>query len=202
MFLLENTFTVDSTSIQSSDSLFVRSLDVVPLSNMEESAYANLDSTASLEKSFQPTGFLAKFVTMDEEDEGKKATADSSFVGQALSKVTRNMLVEARFNRVDALYTGLGVQRSFLKKDKFELKAVLGYSFGYEEWSPRIEGEWALDPEDQSNRIWAQFGNVTASRLHSTYYADLIQTVPILLGFDDYNDYYVTPTLNLDLLIV
>ena len=100
------------------------------------------------------------------------------------------MLVEARFNRVDALYTGLGVQRSFLKKDKFELKAVLGYSFGYEEWSPRIEGEWALDPEDQSNRIWAQFGNVTASRLHSTYYADLIQTVPILLGFDDYNDYY------------
>ena len=115
-FLLENTFTVDSTSIQSSDSLFVRSLDVVPLSNMEESAYANLDSTASLEKSFQPTGFLAKFVTMDEEDEGKKATADSSFVGQALSKVTRNMLVKARFNRVDALYTGLGVQRSFLER--------------------------------------------------------------------------------------
>ena len=190
VFLLENTFTVDSTSIQSSDSLFVRSLDVVPLSNMEESAYANLDSTASLEKSFQPTGFLAKFVTMDEEDEGKKATDDSSFVGQALSKVTRNMLVEARFNRVDALYTGLGVQRSFLKKDKFELKAMLGYSFGYEEWSPRIEGEWALDPEDQSNRIWAQIGNVTASRLHSTYYSGFIQSVPILLGFDDYNDYY------------
>ena len=28
------------------------------------------------------------------------------------------------------------------------------------------------------------------SRLHSTYYADLIQTVPILLGLTDYNDYY------------
>jgi len=79
VFLLENTFTVDSTSIQSSDSLFVRSLDVVPLSNVEESAYANLDSTASLEKSFQPTGFLAKFVTMDEEDERQETTKDSSF---------------------------------------------------------------------------------------------------------------------------
>ena len=190
VFLLENTFTVDSTSIQSSDSLFVRSLEVVPLSNMEESAYANLDSTASLEKSFQPTGFLAKFVTMDDEDEEKEVTDDSSFIGQALSGVTRNMLVEARFNRVDALYTGLGVRRSFLKKDKFELKAVLGYSFGYEEWSPRIEGEWVLDPEDQNNRIWAQFGHVTTPRLHNTYYSSLIQSVPILLGFDDYNDYY------------
>ena len=37
------------------------------------------DSTASLEKSFQPTGFLAKFVTMDEEVE-EEAKDDSSLL--------------------------------------------------------------------------------------------------------------------------
>lgn len=190
VFLLENTFTVDSTSIQSSDSLFVRSLDVVPLSNMEESAYANLDSTASLEKSFQPTGFLAKFVTMDEEDERQETTKDSSYFGQAWSRVTQNMVVEARFNRVDALYAGLGLERRFLEKDRLELKAVVGYSFGYKEWNPRIEGEWVLDPENRRNRIWAQSGKITTPRLNNTYYPSTIQAVPILFGFDDYNDYY------------
>ncbi len=189
VFLLENTFTVDSTSIQSSDSLFVRSLDVVPLSNMEESAYANLDSTASLEKSFQPTGFLAKFVTMDEEVE-EEAKDDSSFVGQAISRVTQHIVLEARFNRVDALYTGIGVERSFLDGDKLGLKAALGYSFGYKEWSPRIEGEWVLDPENRRNSIWAQLGSVTTPRLANTYYPNMIQAIPLLFGFEDYNDYY------------
>jgi hypothetical protein len=190
VFMLENTFSVDSTSIQSSDSLFVRSLDVVPLSINEESAYANLDSTASLEKSFQPTGFLAKYVTMDFDGERQETTGDSSIVGQAWSRVTQHMVVEARYNRVDALYAGLGLERRFLEKDRLELKAVVGYSFGYKEWSPRIEGEWVLDPENRRNRIWAHSGKITTPRLNNTYYPSTIQAVPILFGFDDYNDYF------------
>ena len=84
-------------------------MDVVPLSNIEESAYANLDSTASLEKSFQPTGFLAKFVTMDEEDERQETTKDSSYFGQAWSRVNSRSGSKTSYE-----YNKVKIQHKFL----------------------------------------------------------------------------------------
>ena len=48
---------VDSTTIDHSDSLFAATIDVIPLSKVELDAYDSLDSTATLEKAFQPKDF-------------------------------------------------------------------------------------------------------------------------------------------------
>lgn len=188
-FLLENSVTVDSLSIQSSDSLFVRSLDVVPLSQEEESAYATLDSTASLEKSFQPTGFLAKYVTMN--DEENDADSDTSSTRNPLwSKLGNMFTTELRYNRVDALYLGVGLSFDFSPDDRLNVAFTRGYSFGYEQAGYRFETSYQWDPDQSRNRFWASIGSETAERFEQVFYPRLFLSFPVLLGFEDYNDYY------------
>jgi type IV secretory pathway VirB3-like protein len=187
IFLLENSFTVDSVAMQSSDSLFVRSLDVVPLSSDEVSAYSTLDSTATLEKSFQPTGFLAKYVNMEDEDSSSDSTSTHS---EFLSKATSLFTSELRYNRVDALYLGLGLNYDFTKDDRFNFQISRGYSFGYQEWSYSLTSSYQWDPEQTRNRLWFGMGSETESRLARTFYPSIFLSIPVLLGFEDYNDYY------------
>src|SRR5690606_24846020 len=52
---------VDTVSVKR-DSLFLRSAIVVPLTGAEMKAYEEIDSTSTLDKAFQPTGFLARFI--------------------------------------------------------------------------------------------------------------------------------------------
>ena len=61
----ETWMTVDSTTIGHSDSLFAATIDVIPLSKVELDAYDSLDSTATLEKAFQPKGFLVRFLDIN-----------------------------------------------------------------------------------------------------------------------------------------
>src|SRR5699024_4142011 len=68
LYKQEDTFTIDSTSVDS-DSLIALQVSTVPLSQAEEQAYATLDSTATLEKAFKPSGFLARFVDDDDDEE-------------------------------------------------------------------------------------------------------------------------------------
>lgn len=120
----DDLFAVDSTTI-SSDSLFNRNIDTVPLSDDEEEAYATLDSTATLEKAFKPTGFLSRFI--DEEDE------DEASGPGFLSSIPGNISPTVRYNRVDELHAGLTY--SVDPVDNLELRISGGYSTGYEEWS-------------------------------------------------------------------
>src|SRR5699024_8127095 len=61
LYKQDNTFAIDSTTA-GSDSLIARQVGTVPLSEAEEEAYATLDSTATLDKAFKPSGFLARFI--------------------------------------------------------------------------------------------------------------------------------------------
>ena len=62
---------VDSVRVEQ-DSLLAQTALAVPLEDIEQEAYARIDSTMTLDKAYQPTGFLARFIKDDEEDEKKK----------------------------------------------------------------------------------------------------------------------------------
>src|SRR5699024_8315333 len=106
LYKQEDTFTIDSTSVDS-DSLIARQVSTVPLSQAEEQAYATLDSTATLEKAFKPSGFLARFVDDDEEEDAESDTSDSDHRFNPLQNIPGSIRPDARFNRVDELFAGL-----------------------------------------------------------------------------------------------
>lgn len=198
--------TVDSTTIDRSDSMFVNSVDVVPLSQKEEMAYGTLDSTTSLEKEFRPTGFLTRFIDFDEDDDGNSdvrvSNSNSGNSRPAGSSGTKNykgpgpirqfishLSVDARYNRVDAVYGGLEHERRYAD-NRVRSRVNLGYSTGYRELN--YGGSLAWWPLKNTRRF-ALFGGYhaeTQTRYDSDMYKMVLTSTLPLFGYDDYFDYY------------
>lgn len=69
----EQVLRVDSVAV-ARDSTFAGLADKVPLSEREREAYAAIDTSLRLERAFRPTGFLARLLVRDmEEEEGEEA---------------------------------------------------------------------------------------------------------------------------------
>lgn len=174
-------FSVDSTTIQD-DSLFVQSVGTVPLSNEEEEAYSSLDSTATLEKAFQPTGFFSRFV--DVEDDG----GDEGGNG-ILSGIPGEISPVPRYNRVDELYAGL--KYSVYLADPLRMELAGGYSTGYEEWSYGASMHYRWFSEGGFYGLTgAGYEAVTQPRYNSQVYSPGFTVVTNLMGQSDYYDYY------------
>lgn len=175
----DDLFAVDSTTINS-DSLFIRNLDTVPLSDEEQEAYATLDSTATLEKAFRPTGFFSRFI--DEENNG--SGSGSGFLGNlpgSLSPVVR-------YNRVDELYAGLNYSLDPIQK--LELRTSGGYSTGYDTWSYWAGFTYDLYRGRFSQEAGFDYKARTALRYPSKIYTPAMTLPGNLLGYTNYFDYY------------
>lgn len=180
----DNVFSVDSTTV-SSDSLITRQINTVPLSAEEEQAYSSLDSTATLEKAFQPSGFLSGAVNNSGDDAG---TGLFSF----LDEIPGSLSPDLRYNRVDELFAGLRYSIS-TKKDKLELRAKGGYSTGYEDWNygGGLTLQW-LDGDRIESSVGWDYTAQTATRFNSYIYKPYYTIIPNLLGDKGYFDYYRT----------
>lgn len=177
----EDLFSVDSTTIDN-DSLFVKAVKSVPLSNDEEEAYATLDSTTTLEKAFKPSGFLARFMD-DEEDNGDNG--EDGF----LSKIPGNLAPAVRFNRVDEFY--LGLKYGIGLWERINLNVNGGYSTGYEEWGYGAGLEYNLIESDNIDQlIGAKYSAQTTPQYQSNIYGSYITSLTNLLGERDYYNYY------------
>jgi hypothetical protein len=179
----EDRFSVDSTTVQS-DSLIAQQVNTVPLSTEEELAYATLDSTATLEKAFKPSGFLVNL--LDDEEEGEKS--DSGFLS-FLDEVPGNITPDGRYNRVDQAFVGL--RYSIDVTDWLGIRGQGGYSTGYREWSygGGLTVEW-LQQKWGSAVIGGEYRAGTETRYHSHIYNPYYTTLPNLLGHKGYFDYY------------
>lgn len=196
--------TVDSTTIGKSDSMFVNSVDVVPLSEKEEVAYGSLDRTTSLEKEFRPKGFLARFIDFgdDEEDEfddsSVVSTSDSSNTSgktykrkepSAISKFISNLSPEARFNRVDAVYAGLKHEKRYADR-RVRSQVNLGYSTGYQAFNHGVNLSWW--PLKKTRRLALTIGYDVSTKesYNSEMFGEVFSSFLPLVGYDDYFDYY------------
>ncbi|WP_171032894.1 DUF5686 and carboxypeptidase-like regulatory domain-containing protein [Fodinibius saliphilus] len=180
LYKKEDLFSVDSTTV-SSDSLIYKQVDTVPLSAEEEEAYVTVDSTATLEEAFKPTGFLAQFM---EEDENSN-TGPFSFLGE----VPGNISPDARYNRVDELFAGL--KYNIKLTDRLRLDAKGGYSTGYKKWSygGGLNLNW-LQKEKVSAFVGAHYNAETTPRNKSRIYSPFYSSIPNLMGYKGYFDYF------------
>lgn len=201
LYTQEDRMSVDSTTINNSDSLFVATVDVVPLSKKEKEAYNGLDSTATLEKAFRPQGFLTRFLDLDEDDdddssvsadsnsENNKKTRTGRVAEKSLYKFRKNFSVLGRYNRVDALFAGLKFHKTF-GDNKIYTSARIGYSTGYDEITHGAIV--SVYPLKKSHRlatfIGYDFG--TETRNSSELYSMVMTSGLALFGNPDYFDYY------------
>ena len=124
----------DTTTI-SADSTQFDGL-AVPLSNEEETAYASIDSTQTLEKAFAPKGLIGRLINLTEdndEDGGGGSVSISAGGGSATdstSATSSNLDLGFRprlwFNRVEGLHVGGRPHVRF--GDQIELYALGGYA--------------------------------------------------------------------------
>lgn len=91
----------------------------VPLTATEERAYAEIDSTMTMQRAFKPRGLMASVVQFDEDERR------GGWLGA-------NMRPLLRRNRVEDFHLGAAVGRTF---GKLQLEARVAYSTGLEEWS-------------------------------------------------------------------
>lgn len=184
LYQKEEQFSIDSTTINS-DSLIIKQIDTVPLSVDEEQAYATLDSTATLEKAFKPSGFLARFVDTGDGEDQNSDSGPFSF----LSKVPGSINPDARYNRVDQVYAGL--RYSIDVQKWLELRGKGGYSFGYDEWNygGGLSLHWLKNSWLESTIGW-DYSAQTVTRYNSRIYKPYYTIIPNLLGHPGYFDYY------------
>ena len=163
----------------------------IPLSVDERQAYATIDSSASLEEAFKPSGFLARFID-DEEDKdqqdnrGERSEDDRPSL---LSRIPGSFSPLMRFNRVDELFGGL--RYNLYPASGLELFLDGGYSTGYRDWSYGAGGEWEwLDGGVLSSSLGIHYRAETATQNSSPIYAPYFTIIPNLLGNTNYFDYY------------
>ena len=171
---------VDSVRVEQ-DSLLVQTGLAVPLDDIEQEAYARIDSTMTLDKAYEPKGFLARFVKEDEESKNKKD-------GEKGRKLPFRFKPEVWFNRVDGGHLGSKISVGS-SRSRAAFAGEGAYNFGLERWS--FDGK-ATVRWGTSNRGFVSLegfrGTDTRhrSRLYSRYEVSLRQ----IRGLEDYFDFF------------
>ena len=175
---------VDSAAV-ASEAAFA-SGTVVPLEPREAAAYAELDSTDTIEEAFQPTGPLARFIDMTAEDDGGSISAGSD---ASVSSLGISFSPSLWFNRVEGLHLGATATRRI--GERVAVYAGGGYSAEPELFTYRGGAE-LLVPTPGAVRLTAALGveRAVSRRTASDFHGRLINSAGMLVGEPDYFDYY------------
>jgi hypothetical protein len=181
LYQSEDLVKVDSSRIRlNPDTAFTANPEVVPYSQDEETAYTKLDSTMTLEKAYQPSGPLARFVKVevhnDDEQSGKKS-------GQNLFS---NISPIFTFDRVDAATVGLSKKLDF---SRFNFNVFGGYKTGRQDWFYGAEAKVSLKKLEHWQFL-VKYYDKTDTRYQSYSYPQLFTSIHTLLGYRDYFDFY------------
>ncbi|MEE9169431.1 MAG: DUF5686 family protein, partial [bacterium] len=173
---------VDSTTVkQNSDSVFAASPEVVPLSESEEEAYTELDSTMTMAKAFKPSGPLARFVKIDEDEDGDGSDRDKG------SKFPISFRPQLSYNRVDGAHLGLGLRNRPHKNLVLDVSAA--YKTFMKEWAYQARARYSF-AKHRRGSLELSYRRDTEQRYHSENFSKATTGFLPLFGSDDYFDYY------------
>ena len=163
------------------DSLFTNSELVVPLTPVQQKAYAGIDSTQTLEKAFKPKGFLSRFVKTDDnqKDHGKKHHPKHLF------SIDDYFQPQLWYNRVDEAHIGLDVTAPQLSKYT-SFGGFGGYDTGSKRTFYGFNGKF-------DHKRWSaglSYKDTSVPISGSDNYTQGEASVLPLLGYRDYFDYY------------
>ncbi|MBT6149152.1 MAG: hypothetical protein HOH74_27190, partial [Gemmatimonadetes bacterium] len=162
------------------------------------------------EKVLRPTGFLVRFMDFDDEideeqDESGGGTINvtvnsgESSPGRPLRRKwwqVADYSPSGRFNRVEEALLALGAQRQAWG---LKLRGKVGFSSGLEKVSFNVGGRRQWDDEGRSAYVDAGYHRGGGSHYTSDTYPVFLNTAQVLLGEDDYFDYYWSQGLALDI---
>jgi hypothetical protein len=177
---------IDTVSVKR-DSLFLKSPIVVPLTNVEEKAYADLDSTKTLDEAFRPKGFLARFIDDDEDSNPRSVRVGGQRGGNSSKKFKGSLSPDIRFTRVDGL--NLGASLSYPLSRRVSLLGGGGYSFSSEmaDYTGGLRFSYA-----KARRFTNEFRYTarTQNRYQSITSSSVISSSNMIVGTADYFDYF------------
>jgi Family of unknown function (DUF5686)/CarboxypepD_reg-like domain len=176
----------DSLSI-AHDSLFTATKEIIPLSETEELAYREIDSTLTMEKAFKPTGFIADMAEFLDDDDSDSSDSKGSFLPAGIAPVFW-------FNRVDEFHIGASYEHTFFKRLLMSLESA--YNTGIHRWSYGSSLEYQFGKR-RTAWIKAHYGESSATRYFSESYSRLVASLYSLFAGPDYFDYYRKRGLNL-----
>lgn len=181
LYKKSDTFSVDSTAIDS-NSFINPNFETIPLSEDEEEAYATIDSTASLEDAFKPSGFLARFVEEDDDEQSGGGTF------QFLNKIPGQFSPLLRYNRVEEVFAGLDYDIDIVSGLNLRLRG--GYGTGQKMWN--YGGGLSLDLLNSTSvdlTAGAGYYDKVKTRYDSHIYTPFYTSIPNLFGSSGYFDY-------------
>ena len=185
LYASEEVLRVDSLAV-AQDSSFARLADKVPLSAREQAAYATIDSTMQFKKAFRPTGFLARLWVKEQAEERAAEERAEQTAGRVGPSRWRSVSLKPalRYDRVGGAHLGLGGNRGLF--GSLEAGAAAGYNVGLERWSYRGRVGW----QRTAGKVALEYGKGPVPRTPSDSYTPLLNSGQLLLGLDDYFDYY------------
>ena len=172
---------VDTAAVEA-DTLLDLPSAAVPLSAREAEAYAEIDSTETLEEAFRPSGPLARFVDVDGDDEEE---GDGNGGGPDLPDW---LDVEPLlwFNRVEAAHVGLAADVRLPGRGTATVRG--GYQTGPRTWTYGAGTRWPFG-ENGRLALSADYRYGTEPRYASDVYGRFLNSAAVLLGEVDYFDY-------------
>ncbi len=189
LFESKRRVSVDSVSVKD-DALLDQPGRAVPLSELEEVAYAEIDSTETMEKAFAPGGLFGRAARL------QMSAEEQSEAGAGGGRGTLGSLdfrPDLGYNRVEGFSPALSVSMG----GDFRVSGRFGRSFGLEENvygfgarlrlnGYRLEGGW-------DRRLRPTYESWTHSRFENS--------VAFVLGAQDYFDYYRSERITAELRI-
>lgn len=214
LYASEQKLHVDTLAVEA-DSTFTRFADPIPLTPREREAYTTLDTSFSIEEAFRPTGFLTRFMDLDDEDEEERdrkegrgvqisagvssedgagmdvrradAESDTTGVRAAWRRYRPRVDWRAGYNRVSEGYLGAELRKDL--PPSVRARGEVGYHTGLERTSFGGELIYGFGEHKRSS-VRLDYRD----RLESTYrtdtYPDWINSLQVAAGLDDYFDYY------------
>ncbi len=179
---------VDSVAV-AADTVWSQAGVVVPLEPREAVAYAEIDSTDTFAKAYRPTGFLARFIDMEENESGGTNINVGSGGRSGRRFVSTDFAPQLWYNRVEAAHLGGEATLRFGRGPR--LRGALGYATGLEDVTYDVSlAQTVRFPK--RNWLFAEVGvqREIAPRVGSAAYGRLVNSVAALVGEPDYFDYY------------
>ena len=173
--------TVDTLSVKQ-DSLIAKAGVVVPLLDSEVEAYAQIDSTMTLEKAYKPKGFLARFIDMDGDDNGGERR------GNKKGGLALEWKPEVWFNRVDGAHLGLKLEVGS-RRSPVGIGGGGAYNASLKRWSfgGHVTGRFG---EQKRGYVTVLGFRESQVRYESALYDRFKVSSQQLFGAQDYFDYF------------
>jgi hypothetical protein len=167
----------------------ILSIKPIPLSHKEQRAYATLDSSQTLEKEFQPTGFLARFIKMSDNSEENNHTNHSQKNSHSSGfHIPGQLWPLVRYNRADGLFAGLKYSHDLL--DGLSLTVRGGYSTAAKKGSYGANIHYSNHFGRFSMRADAGYQVHNPTQYRSQVITPTLMSIPNLLGYENYFDYF------------